>query len=291
MLIQQIVNGLLLGSIYALVALAFSLNMGILGVLNLAIAQLFMFGGFVGLELLELHVPFVVVLLATMAIAAALSLILEVVGYHPVDKTDPALTLLTTVGFGMIIQNIAEQRWGSQAHFFPRDTLAGRIQLGPITLSVVQIVSLIVAVLVVALLAWVMQRTALGRSLRAVAQNRDAAVVLGVRVRRAEVATFLAAGLLAGGGGLLLGLNYGVMSPDFGISIGISGIAAMVLGGVDNLWGVLIAGPILGLTAVLSNVYLGGDYRDLVVFGLLALTLLFRPQGLLGAPVLVANRV
>lgn len=291
MLLQLIVNGLLLGGIYAVVALAFSLNMGILGVLNIAIAQLFVVGALVGLDLLNAGLPLVAVLLGSMACAALLALLLEVVGYRTVDKSDPILTLLTTVAFGLIVENLAERRWGSQAQFFPEGIFAQRFSLGPLSVSMVQLLTLALAVGLVAAMAVLVRHTSLGRSLRAVAQNRDAATVLGLRVRRAEVATFLISGLLAGGAGLLLGLNYGVVSLDFGISIGISGIAAMILGGVDNLWGAVLAGPLLGLTAVLGNAYLGANYSNLLVFGLLALTLLARPQGLLGARTELAKRV
>lgn len=291
MLVQVVVNGLLLGGIYTIVALAFSLNMGILGVLNLAIAQMFLVGALVGLDLLKADLPFVLVLLGSMCVAGILSLILERVGYRNVDKTDPILTLLTTVAFGLIVENIAERRWGSQEQFFPLGEFDSRLSLGPVSVSVVQLVGLGLAVLLVALLAALVQKTSLGRSLRAVAQNRDAAVLLGLRVRRAEMATFAAAGVLAGGAGLLLGLNYGVVSLDFGINIGISGIAAMILGGVNNLWGGLISGPLLGLTAVAGTTYLGANYSNLVVFGLLAITLMVRPQGILGARNEVLRRV
>lgn len=291
MLLQLIVNGILLGGIYALVALAFSLNMGILGVLNIAIAQMFLIGALVGLELLQAGVPFVVVLLGSMAVAGLLSLVLEMVGYRLVDKSDPILTLLTTVAFGLVVENIAERRWGSEAQFFPKVDFNSRLTFGPVTVSLVQLLSLGFAIVLVALLAAMVQRTSLGRSLRAVAQNRGAALVLGLRVRRAEIATFLISGLLAGGAGVLLGLNYGVISLEFGINIGISGIAAMILGGVDNLWGAVLAGPLLGLIAVLGTSYLGANYSNLLVFGLLALTLLVRPQGLLGSRSGLARRV
>lgn len=282
MLLQLIVNGLLLGGIYALVALAFSLNMGILGVLNLATPQIFLIGALVGLDLLNGHVPFVFVLLGSMAIGAVLALILEIVGYRFVDKTDVVVTLLTTVAFGLILENVAERVWGSQAQFFPKSDLSSKVTVGPVSVTIVQILGIGLAIVLVAALATIVKRTAIGRSLRAVAQNRDAAVTLGLRVGRAEVATFLISGVLAGGAGLLLGLNYGVISLEFGITIGISGIAAMILGGVDNLWGAVLAGPLLGLTTVLGTSYLGANYNNLLVFGLLAIALVVRPQGLLG---------
>ncbi|MDP8958160.1 MAG: branched-chain amino acid ABC transporter permease [Actinomycetota bacterium] len=291
LLAQQVVNGLFLGAVFTLVALAFSLNMGILGVLNIAIAELFMFGGFIGLALLERGLPLPLVLGTAMVVAGLLSLLLERVGYQPVDKDDPTVTLLTTIGFGLILQNVAINVWGSEPSFFPSRLFSERASLGPLRVSAVQGVSVLVTVLLVVVLWYLVSRTRLGRGLRAVAENREAAVLLGVRVLRVEVATFVAAGLLAGGAGVLLGLNYGVISPEFGIEIGISGIAAMILGGVRNIWGALVAGPVLGLASVLSAAYLGAGFQDMVVFGLLILTLLVRPQGLLGRRDPTAGRV
>lgn len=288
---QQLINGLFLGTVYTLVALAFSLNMGILGVLNIAIAELLMIGGFVGLALIEVGMPMPVVLGGAVLAAGGLSLILERIGYQPVDKDDPTVTLLTTLGFGLILQNIAINVWGSEPSFFPAQLFASKVQLGPIRLTSIGLLSLGITVMLVAILWYVVDKTALGRGLRAVAADRESATLLGVRVTAVEIATFAVAGLLAGGAGLLLGLRYGVMSPDFGISIGINGIAAMILGGVRNIWGALLAGPILGVSTVLAAAYLGAGYQDIVVFGLLILTLLLRPQGLLGRRELSASRV
>lgn len=291
LLLQLLVNGLMLGAVFTLVALAFSLNMGILGVLNIAIAELFMIGGFVGLTLIEADVSMPLVLGGAILAASVLSLILERIGYQPVDKDDPTVTLLTTLGFGLILQNFAVNQWGTEPSFFPSHLFAEKAALGPIRVSAIQGLSLLVTVLLVAGLWYIVDRTAVGRGLRAVAEDREAATILGVRVTVVEVATFVVAGVLAGGAGVLLGLHYGVMSPDLGISIGISGIAAMILGGVRNVWGALVAGPILGIASVLSASYLGAGWQDFVVFGLLILTLLLRPQGILGRRDVTTGRV
>lgn len=291
LLLQQLVNGLMLGAVFTLVALAFSLNMGILGVLNIAIAELFMIGGFVGFALIEADVSMPLVLGGAVLVAGALSLILERIGYQPVDKDDPTVTLLTTLGFGLILQNVAVNVWGTEPSFFPAHLFAEKANLGPIRVSAIQGLSLVVTVALVAGLWYVVDKTAIGRGLRAVAEDRESATMLGVRVTVVEIATFAVAGVLAGGAGVLLGLHYGVMSPDFGISIGISGIAAMILGGVRNIWGALVAGPILGIASVLSVSYLGAGWQDFVVFGLLILTLLLRPQGILGRRDVTAGRV
>lgn len=290
-MLQLLLNGILLGSVYALVALAFSLNMGILGVLNIAIAQMLLVGALVSKDLLDLNVPFALVLFGAVALGALLGWVLERVGYRPVDKRDAITTLLTTVAFGLILENLVEVRWGTEANYLPEMSFDKRLELGPVAVSVIQLLSLAVTVVLVAVLASFLQRSSLGRTLRAVSQKRGAAVALGLRVRRAEVATFLIAGALAGAAGLLLGLNYGVVSISFGMTIGISGIAAMILGGVDNLWGSVVAGPILGLTYVLSTSWLGANYSNLFVFGLLALILVVRPQGILGSTDKSAGRV
>lgn len=290
-MLQLLLNGILLGSVYALVALAFSLNMGILGVLNLAIAQILLVGALVSKDLLDLNVPFAVVLFGAVALGALLGWVLELVGYRPVDKTDETTTLLTTVAFGLILENLVEVRWGTEANYLPTLSFDRRLEIGPVGVSVIQLLSLAVTLLLVIVLASFLSRSSLGRTLRAVAQKRTAAVALGLPVKRAEVATFLIAGGLAGIAGLLLGLNYGVVSVSFGMTIGISGIAAMILGGADNLWGAIVAGPILGLAYVFSTSWLGANYSNLFVFGLLAFILVVRPQGILGSTDASAGRV
>jgi branched-chain amino acid transport system permease protein len=293
--VQQLLNGIVLGALFTLVALAFSLNMGVLGVLNIAIAELFMLGGFIAVSIFELGLPLPVVLVGAMAMAALLSIVLERLGYRYLsrgtERPDPLITLLSTVGFGLVLRNFATNKWGANPTFFPDNLFTERFAIGPFKISAIQIVGIVVSVLLVAALWYLVSRTRTGRWVRAVAEDREIAMVLGIKVRRVELITFVVSGALAGGAGVLLGLTYGTITPEFGIEIGLAGIAAMILGGVGNIWGALVAGPILGIASVMSGSYIGGNWEPVVVFGLLIATLLIRPQGLLGSQELVSRRV
>jgi branched-chain amino acid transport system permease protein len=144
------------------------------------------------------------------------------------------------------------------------------------------VVVIVAAIVLVAALAYTVQRTWLGRGLRAVAENRDVARVLGVSASRVTTAAFALSGLLAGAAGLLIGLHYTAITPYVGVDAGLKAIAVMVIGGTHNIWGVLVAGPLVGIAEVMTIVYGGSSFRDFIVYGLMILVLLVRPQGILG---------
>lgn len=282
MLAQQLVNGLTLGAVYTLVALAFSLVMGLLRILNIAIAELFMIGGYVGLTLAVADYPLPLALLAAAGSASVLAVVIEKVGVQPLRDAPPITPLLSTLGFSIILQSAATNIWGSDPLQLPAGFMDQRISLGPISVGIVQLVVVGTAAVLVAAMALTVQRTWLGRGLRAVAENADVARLLGVSAGRLTTAAFVISGALAGVAGFLIGLHYAAITPLIGVETGLKAIAVMVIGGVTNIWGVLLAGPLVGLAEVLTVVYGGSAFRDIVVYGLMILTLLLRPQGLLG---------
>lgn len=282
MLLQQVINGLTLGAVYTLIALSFSLVMGILGVLNLAIADLFMIGGYLGLTaVIGGHSLWLAIAFA-MAGAAVLAVIVERIAYRPLRDAPVIMPLLSTLGFSIIFENVALNVWGSDPLQLPDALFDDRIAVGPATVGLMQILILGTAVVLVSGLALIVQKTWLGRGLRAVAENWDVARLLGVPASRVVTAAFVLSGLLAGAAGVLIGLHYSAMTPYVGIDTGLKAIAVMVVGGVDRIWGVLLAGPLIGIVEVMTIVYGGSAMRDMVVYGLMILVLLVRPQGLLG---------
>lgn len=291
MLMQQLVNGLTLGAVYTLVALAFSLVMGILGILNIAIAELFMIGGFVGLTLVLAGVPIPVALALGMISAAFISVIIEKIAYQPLKDTPVITPLLSTLGFSIILQNVAVNIWGSDPLQLPGELLEGRVQFGSVSVGHVQLVVVAAAVVLVAVLALLVQRTSVGRALRAIAESREVARLLGVSAARITSVAFAIAGLLAGAAGLLIGLHYSAITPYIGVEVGLKAIAVMVVGGTRNIWGALIAGPLIGVAEVMTVSYAGASVRDFTVYGLMILILLLRPQGLLGGGRDVGQRV
>jgi branched-chain amino acid transport system permease protein len=281
-LLQQLVNGLTLGAVYTLIALSFSLVMGIFGILNLAISELFMIGGYLGFAAIAAKLPLPMALLLGMGGAAAVAVVIEKVAYQPLRDAPVITPMLSTLGFSLILQNVATNVWGSDPLQLPDDLLGGRLNLGPVSVGSMQLAVLAAAVLLVAVLGFVVQRTAIGRALRAVAENRDVARLLGVSANRITVLAFVLSGALAGAAGVLIGLHYAAITPYVGVEIGLKAIAVMVVGGVTRIWGALLAGPLIGLLEVLTVAYGGSQIRDLIVYGFMILVLLLRPQGILG---------
>ncbi|HYB73645.1 MAG TPA: branched-chain amino acid ABC transporter permease [Candidatus Sulfotelmatobacter sp.] len=282
MLLQQLVNGLMLGASYALIAVAFALILGIFDMLNIAIGEVFMLGAFFGLTLVNLGLPFPAALLVAMLLAGLVNLVIERFAFRPLRGTPPVIPLLSSIGFSMLLQDAATNIWGAERTQFPPSVRALSFEIGPVLLSSVQMVILGTAVALMVVLQFVLQRTAIGRGMRAVAESPETAGILGVDAGRVLVATFFASGALAGAAGMLVGLTFSVISPFIGIEIGLKGVAAMVVGGAGNIQGAMLAGPLLGVAEVLSVAYLGAAHRDVVVYGLLILVLVVRPAGLLG---------
>lgn len=283
MLLQQLVNGLILGAVYTLIALSFSLVMGILGVLNLAIAELFMLGGYFGFAAIMAKLPLPVALFAGMAGAGLVAVVIEKIGYQPFRNAPVVTPMLSTLGFSIILQNVATNVWGSDPLQLQDEVLSGRFTLGPVSVSAMQLTVLGTTVILVALLAFVVQRTSIGRALRAVAENRDVARLLGVSAGRVTLLAFMLSGALAGAAGVLIGLHYAAITPYIGVEIGLKAIAVMVVGGTTRIWGTLIAGPLIGVAEVLTTAYGGSQIRDFVVYGFMIVILLVRPQGILGS--------
>jgi branched-chain amino acid transport system permease protein len=282
MLLQQLVNGLTLGAVYTLIALSFSLVMGILSILNLAIGQLFMLGGYIGFALLAAHVPLPIALLSGMTGAAVVSIIIEKVAYEPLRDAPLITPMLSTLGFSMILQNVVTNVWGSDPLQLPSELFDRNIALGPVNIGLMQLVVIGVAIILVGAVAFLIQKTPAGRALRAVAENREVARLLGVSPGRITLLAFTLSGALAGAAGVLFGLHYAAITPYVGVDTGLKAIAVMVIGGLTNVWGALVAGPLIGLVEVLTIAYGGSQIRDLVVYGLMILILLLRPQGILG---------
>jgi branched-chain amino acid transport system permease protein len=282
-LVQQLVNGLTLGAVYTLIALSYSLVMGILGILNLAIAELFMIGGYLGFTLIGVGLPIPAALAAGMLGGGLLAAIIDRVAYEPLRDAPLVTPMLSTLGFSMILRDVATNVWGSDPLQLSEEFLGMRVSLGPISIGLMQIVVIAVTLTLVAALGFLVQRTSIGHGLRAVAENRDVARLLGVPATRMTLLAFVLSGVLAGAAGVLIGLHYAAITPYVGVDTGLKAIAVMVVGGATRIWGALFAGPLIGVVEVLTVAYGGSQIRDFVVYGFMILVLLVRPQGLLGA--------
>jgi branched-chain amino acid transport system permease protein len=282
MFLQQFVNGITLGAVYTLLALSFSLVMGILGILNLAIAELFMFGGLTGFTLLQAGYPVLAAIGAGMVVGALFAIVIEKLAYQPLRNAPLVTPMLSTLGFSIILQNIAINYWGSDPVQLPSDLLDFRVAVGGIQIGGTQLLVFAVTIVMVCLLALLVQRTQIGRALRAVAESREIARSLGIPADRLTLIAFVLSGLLAGAAGVLIGMHYSAITPYVGVDTGLKAIAVMVVGGVTNIWGALLAGPLIGIAEVMTVAYGGSQLRDFIVYGIMILILVIRPQGLLG---------
>jgi branched-chain amino acid transport system permease protein len=293
--LQQVSNGIMLGSVYVTVAVAFTLTIGVLNFLNFTIPTLFMLAGMLAWALSTWGVPLVhsgpmpwqAALLFAIAVTVVASLLVERFTFRFLktkygDATEHAIPLVSSLGFLLIIENLIRIGYGTDAQRFPGPQADMSVNIGGIFLRVPQLVSLIIVLGIVAGLNWILRHSRIGRGLRAIAENPDAANILGVQANKLVPVVFMLTGLLCGLAGVLFAINYGEVSPQMGDDIGSKAIAGMVLGGLGSIWGAVIGGLIIGLTEMLTIHFFGADTVQVAVWGLLLLTLFLRPQGLFG---------
>ncbi len=283
MLAQQLVNGVMLGAVYALIAIGYTLIFGVLGLLHLAHGEVFMVGAFVGLVALTWSAGNVVVALAAAMLATGLlGLLIERVAFRPLRGAHHLAPLATTLGAGIAIQETARWYFGAEQQGFPPAIAVQQWQLGPVRVSSVQVFILATAVVLMAAVSLFLGRTRAGRALRATAEDPVVAGLLGVNTSFSVALTFFVASTLAGAAGVLVGLAYNSVHPFIGVQMGIKGLVVMLLGGLGNVPGAMLGGIVLGVLEVLGVAYFASSYRDAFAFGAVMLMLLLRPEGLLG---------
>jgi branched-chain amino acid transport system permease protein len=283
MLYQQVINGLMLGASYALVAIGYTLIFGVLNLLYFAHGEVFMVGAFVGLYLVIWGgANIYVALLGAMIACAALGALAFLVAIRPVAKDRPLAPLISSIGLTIILQNLAIYIFGGQQLAFPEAVGQQLYHLGPVTISSVQLFILGVAIALMVALWLFIERTRLGRAMRAVAENHETAALLGVDVNRVVLITFILGSGIAGIAGVLDGVKNSSISPFMGLGAAIKGLIVMLLGGLGNVPGAMVAGIMLGMIEILSAAYIGTTMRDLFSFLILILILLYKPTGLFG---------
>jgi len=286
MIYQQLVNGLMLGASYALVAIGYTLIFGVLNLLYFAQGEVFMVGAFVGLYLvLYAGAGIYGAIFGAMIICGLLGAVAVFVAVRPVRKDRPLAPLISTIGLTIILQNLAVYIFGGQQVAFP-ETIEQRLyQLGPVTISSAQLVILGIAFALMVLLWLFIERTKLGRAIRATAENHETAALLGVNVNRVVLITFIIGSGIAGVAGVLDGIKNSNISPFMGLGAAVKGLIVMLLGGLGNVPGAMVAGLMLGMIEILSAAYIGTTERDFFSFLILILILLWRPTGLFGTRV------
>jgi len=283
MIYQQLINGLMLGASYALIAIGYTMIFGVLKLLYFAHGEVFMVGAFVGLYLVILGgANIYVALLGAMIACAMLGIIAVYVSVRPVSKDRPLAALISTIGLTIVLQNLAVYIFGGQQVAFPETITQELYNLGPITISSVQIFILAIATTLMVVLWLFIEHTKMGRAIRATAENHETAALLGVNVNRVVLVTFMIGSGIAGVAGVLDGIKNSGISPFMGLSVAVKGLIVMLLGGLGNVPGAMVAGLLLGMIEILSAAYIGTTERDLFSFMILILILLYRPTGLFG---------
>jgi branched-chain amino acid transport system permease protein len=286
MIYQQLVNGLMLGASYALVAIGYTLIFGVLNLLYFAQGEVFMVGAFVGLYLvLYAGAGIYGAIFGAMIVCGLMGAVAVFVAVRPVRKDRPLAPLISTIGLTIILQNLAVYIFGGQQVAFP-ETIEQRLyRFGPVTISSAQLVILGIAISLMVLLWLFIERTKLGRAIRATAENHETAALLGVNVNRIVLITFIIGSGIAGIAGVLDGIKNSNISPFMGLGAAVKGLVVMLLGGLGNVPGAMVAGLMLGMIEILSAAYIGTTERDFFSFLILILILLWRPTGLFGTRV------
>lgn len=294
---QQIINGLTLGSVYALIALGYSMVYGILQLLNFAHGDVYMIGAFIGFGVITFFLPAVVagsvpgavvillMLLAAMLGCGLLGVGIEWFAYRPLRNSPRIVPLISALGTSIFLQNAVQLTLSAERRSLPAEKLipvdAG-IALGPAYLSAVRLLVIVSAVVLMIVLTWLVQRTKIGRAMRAVAIDREAAATMGVNVDRIIVITFFIGSALAGGAGVLNSLVFPLIFHTMGFTAGLKGFTAAVVGGIGNIPGAMLGGMLLGLVEAFTVGFISPTYKEAITFLVLILFLLVRPRGILG---------
>ncbi len=283
MFFQQIVNGVLLGSTYSLIALGFTLMLGVLGLLNFAHGETFMVAAYVGFTFVTLFkLPFEVAVVAGTLSAGVISVAVYYLSFAFVKRQYMAAPVLSTIGVAMLLQTVATRIWGSEVKPFPEPFGQDALTVGPVLVSSVQIGIMVVAFVLMAGFYIFLRRSRLGKAMRAISESPTHASLLGVQVERVILSTFFISGMLAGIAGILIGLAFHNITPFMGTNVLLKAMTVMILGGLGNAIGAMVGGLIVGVVETLSTGYWAATYRDALVFVILILVLVFKPSGLFG---------
>jgi branched-chain amino acid transport system permease protein len=305
--VQLLVNGLTLGSLYALIALGYSLVYGILKLLNFAHGDVYMIGAFVGYAVLTalggplspslaLTPLIVLMFLAAMLASGALGVVIERFAYRPLREAPRIAPLISALGVSFFLQNSALLLFGAEFRtynsfqlgspnpelFEPGPLIDPVVTVAGVNVQRVQVLVLVVTVVLMVVLTLLVARTPIGKAMRATAYDREAAAMMGIDVDRVIASTFFIGSVLAGAAGVMFGLLFSQVFHLMGFLAGLKGFTAAVVGGIGSIPGAMLGGLLVGLAEAFAAGYVGGRWSDLVVFGILILVLLVRPSGLLG---------
>lgn len=280
---QQLVNGIILGSIYALLALGYTMVYGIIKLINFAHGDIYMMGAFVGYYAINsLKMNFWIALMFSMIVCAILGVVIEFLAYRPLRNSTRISALITAIGVSFFLEYIMVYFVGADTRSFPQSIKVHNYHLGSISVTNVQLLILVVALVLMVALQLIVKKTKMGKAMRAVSVDSDAAELMGISVNNTISFTFALGSSLAGAAGVLIGLYYNSIEPLMGMTPGIKAFVAAVLGGIGIIPGAALGGFVIGVLETLSTAIGLSSYRDAIVYGVLIVILLLRPAGILG---------
>lgn len=281
--LQQVINGLSLGSIYALVALGYTMVYGIIKLINFAHGDIYMIGAYTAFFVTTyMGMSFLPALIVCMIVCGILGVLIERIAYRPLRKAPRITALITAIGVSYVIEYTTQMFMGTSTRTYPKLLPDISWQLGPIHISYIQMVIFTVTIVLMILLTLVIQKTKIGRAMRAVSADENAAKLMGISVDNTISFTFLIGSALAGAAGMLVGVYYNAASPLMGMVPGLKAFVAAVFGGIGSIPGALVGGLFIGVAETLVVAYGSSLYRDAIVYAILILVLIIKPTGLFG---------
>lgn len=281
--VQQLINGLSLGSIYALIALGYTMVYGIIKLINFAHGDIYMVGAFVGYTMINsFGMGFFPALVTAMALSALLGVLIERIAYKPLRNATRIAVLITAIGVSYLLQNGMLYFFGAEVRAFPQVLENKLYSFGGIQVSQIQLMIFGTTFILMILLQFIVQKTKMGKAMRAVSTDASAAQLMGINVNNTISFTFFLGSSLAGAAGVLVGLYYNTIDPMMGVAPGLKAFVAAVLGGIGIIPGAMIGGLTIGIIETMVSAYGNSMIRDAVVYGILILILIIRPAGILG---------
>jgi branched-chain amino acid transport system permease protein len=284
-LLQQIINGVSLGSIYALIALGYTMVYGIIKLINFAHCDVYMIGAYIGYVCMaKLGLGFLPSLFISMVFCTILGIVIEKIAYRPLRNATRIAALITAIGVSLFLEYTTMFFASANVRTYPPMTgfMARTFKIGDIVISAQQILIAIITVILMILLQIIVKRTKIGKAMRAVSMDKDAAELMGINVDTTISFTFALGSALAGAAGILVGIYYNSINPLMGVLPGLKAFVAAVFGGIGIIPGAMLGGYVIGIIEVFVAGYGYSMYRDAVVFAILILILIVRPAGLLG---------
>jgi len=286
--LQQVINGVSLGSIYALIALGYTMVYGIIKLINFAHGDIYMVGAYIGFfAITKLNMTFIPALVTAMVFCAVLGIIIERVAYKPLRNSTRIAALITAIGVSLFLEYTGMLIVTPQPRAFPDVIPQTKFNFfsGSVYITNQQAVIFIVAVVLMFLLQYIVYKTKIGKAMRAVSYDKDTALLMGVNVNTTISATFAIGSSLAAAAGILVGIYYTSISPLMGIVPGLKAFVAAVLGGIGSIPGAAVGGLLMGVIEAMVSGYWSSTLRDAVAFGILILILIIRPSGIFGSNV------